>query len=89
MVYFTFTFTTIPILLQLKKKIGLITWFPTDSPRFFKLGVGECSEREMIFEILSFSLVGINVNYLLSEMMFNNAELLQAQRPHFNTMELC
>ena len=43
----------------------------------------------MIFEILSFSLVGINVNYLLSEMMFNNAELLQAQRPHFNTMELC
>ena len=56
----------------------MITWFPTDSPRFFKLGVGECSEREMIFEILSFSSVGINVNYLLSELMFNNAELLQA-----------
>jgi len=43
----------------------------------------------MIFKILSFSLIGINVNYLLSELMFNNAELLQAQRPHFNTMELC
>ena len=43
----------------------------------------------MIFKILSFSLIGINVNYLLSEMMSNNAELLQAQRPHFNTMELC
>ena len=48
-----------------------------------------CSELEMIFEIFSFSSVGINVNYLLSELMFNNAELLQAQRSHFNTMELC
>ena len=48
-----------------------------------------CSEREIIFKMLSFSSIGINVNYLLSELMFNNAELLQAQRPHFNTMEIC
>ena len=46
------------------------------------------SEREMIFKILSFSSVGINVNYLLSELMSNKAELLQAQRPHFNTLEI-
>jgi len=57
MVYYTFTFTTIPI----ENKIGLITWFPTVSPRFLKLGVGECSEREMISKILSFSLIGINL----------------------------
>ena len=48
-----------------------------------------CSEQEMIFKILSFSSIGINVNCLLSELMTNNAELLQAQRPHFNTMEIC
>ena len=36
----------------------------------------DCSEREMIFKILSFSSIGINVNYLLSELMSNNAELL-------------
>jgi len=35
-----------------KKKIGLITWFPNDSPRFFKLGVGECSEQEIILLII-------------------------------------
>ena len=43
----------------------------------------------MIFKILSFSLIGINVNYLLNELMFNNAEILQVQRPYFNIMELC
>ena len=37
----------------------------------------------MIFKILSFSLIGINVNYLLNEPMPNNAELLQAQQPLF------
>jgi len=37
----------------------------------------------MIFKILSFSLIGININYLLSELMSINAELLASSAVSF------